>query len=494
MVANSAESAAHRVRRFDHAGSMAMDLTEAEAAELRRSGDVESVEPVVPIYALDLGAPAEPLQPSAVQSTPWGVAMIHAPSVWQTTQGASVNVAVIDSGIDATHPDLAAAYAGGVNAIDPQQPAIDDFGHGTHVAGIIAAADNGIGTVGVAPRAKLWGVKVLYQDGSGHDDYLVAGIDWVIAKKHEIGGAWVANLSLGSPFGSAALARAIQRAVDANIILVAAAGNTGSGPLLYPAAYEGVIAVGAVDAKRQVASFSSYGSELDVVAPGVDVTSTYLRGKYPLVEVAVQSLTLSAYSVIGSPTATVQAPYVNCGYGRPQDFPANLAGRICVIERSPSAPDAMPFSVKARNAKEAGASAVILYNDDDLGRGDYMHWMLAQDPEDPEYDFPLTLSMSYADGTKLLNAGGGSARMTYEFREYGLLSGTSMAAPHVAGTVALLLALAPTANFAQIESVLERSTTEISTPGWDVRSAWGMVDALAAAKLMSPSIFGLSPP
>ena len=489
LVANSAEAAAHRVRRYEHAGSTAMDLTEAEAAELRRSPDVESVEPVVLMMAQEIAEPAAPLLPADEQITPWGIAAIHARDVWPATRGQSVNVAVIDSGIDTKHPDLAQAYAGGTNIVDPTKPPEDDFGHGTHVAGIIAAADNNIGTVGVAPGVKLWAVKVLYQDGSGHDDYVVAGLDWLIAKKQQSGGAWVANMSLGG-LGTNALKLAVQRALDAGIILVASAGNTGDQTgLLYPAGYEGVISVGAVDVLGNVAAFSTHGLGLDVVAPGVDVMSTYLRGKSEFIQVESQGKKLTGYSVINSPTGSVEAPVVNCGYGRPQDIPAAAMGRICVIERSPAGPDAMPFADKARNAKEAGAVGVILYNDDDTTRPDYAKWQLYQDPDEQPYAFPLTIAMSYADGVKLLYNFAGPIRMAFTYRDYIPLNGTSMAAPHVSGTVALLLALAPTANFSTIESVLERTTTEISTPGWDYFSAWGMVDAFNAARLIAPGAF-----
>jgi subtilisin family serine protease len=492
LVANSAEAIEHRVRRYEHAGSTAMDLTETEAAELRRSPDVETVEHVVLMMAQEVSAPAERVlfEQPAVQTTPWGITAIHAQNVWPVTRGKTVNVAVIDSGIESKHPDLAHAYAGGQNIVDPAKPPEDDFGHGTHVAGIIAAADNNIGTVGVAPEVKLWAVKVLYQDGSGHDDYVVAGLDWLIAKKQQSGGAWVANMSLGG-LGTNALAKAVQRALDAGIILVASAGNTGNqSGLLYPAGYEGVISVGAVDSQLHVASFSTHGIGLNVVAPGVNVLSTYLRGKSSLAEVEAAGKKLTGYSVINSPEGTVEAPFINCGYGRPQDIPAAALGRICVIQRSPAAPDAMPFSYKAINAKEAGAVGVILYNDDDTARPDYAKWELWRDEDHQTYTFPLTIAMSYADGVKLLYDFAGPIRMSFGYREYLPLNGTSMAAPHVTGTVALLLALAPNANFATIESVLERSATDIDSPGWDYFSAWGMVDALNAARMMAPASFG----
>src|SRR5205823_10178266 len=122
----------------------------------------------------------------------------HAREVWPYTRGAGVNVAVIDTGIDFTHPDLRRAYAGGYNALSPADAPRDDNFHGTHVAGTIAATDNGFGVLGVAPDVRLWAVKVLDQSGNGDSEHVVAGVDWVLSKKKELGGHWIINLSLGA--------------------------------------------------------------------------------------------------------------------------------------------------------------------------------------------------------------------------------------------------------------------------------------------------------
>ena len=487
LVANSVDAAEHRVRRFENAGSMAMDLTDAEVAELRRSGDVASVEPVIDIYAQSDDAPAQPDISFLQQEMPWGVRAVHANSVWPATRGTGVNIALIDTGIDITHPDLAGAYAGGYNTFDSTKGPIDDHGHGTHVAGILAAADNNFGTVGIAPNAKLWAVKVLSSDGQGKDENLIAGLDWVIGKKREVGGQWVANMSLGAPGGSDALAAAVQRAVDARIILVAAAGNNGREKLMFPAVYDGVISVGAVDSQLKIWSFSAFSNSLSIVAPGVDVPSTYLREKFPVAEVEAPLQLLSGFSIVGSPMATVTAPYINCGFGRIQDIPSDASGKICVIERSPAGEEAIPFGEKARNAKEAGSVAVIIYNNDDVGRNDIAQWGLVTDGE---YAFPLTISMTFANAQKLLNGVPGFITESYRYREYGSMTGTSMATPHVAGVVALLLALAPNANFAQIENTIQRTAQDIDVKGWDYKTSWGVVDALAAAKMIAPGAFG----
>jgi len=497
VIANSAESMEHRVRTFRHAGSFAVDLTEEEAETMRRSIDVESVQPVIRISASELGGAAKSVAPTAAltqQIVPWGVSAIHAPDVWPVTRGASINVAVLDTGVDMTHPDLVQAYMGGYNDFFHEKPPLDDHGHGTHVAGIIAAADNAFGVVGVAPQVKLWAVKVLAGDGHGTDENLVAGLDWVIAKKLEIGGSWVVNMSVGAEAGTDAEARGIQRALDAGLILVAAAGNDGEGQLDYPAAYSGVISVGAVDSSLGVATFSTYGSTLSVVGPGVAVPSSFARGRLTAAEVEGPSEVLRVYPITGSPFASVRASFINCGYGRPGEFPPTVIGRIAVIQRGPLGPDAIPFREKARNAKDAGAAAVIIYNDDDIRRPDYEKWtLIATDPEWPDYQFPLTVAMSYAAGSKLLS-NPMAVTLSYRVEEYSVLSGTSMATPHVSGTAALLLSIAPNTNAAEMAWVLEHTTTDVNLTGWDQRTGWGMVNALAAAKQIAPALFGAPSP
>jgi subtilisin len=215
------------------------------------------------------------------QELPWGVDRIDAEWAWDTSRGTGVNVAVIDTGIDATHPDLVDNIAGGTNFVrkvwwrDPDSGAwADDNGHGTHVAGIIAAEDNEIGVVGVAPEASLYAVKVLGKNGSGYVSDIILGIEWAVDN-----GMQVANMSLGTDTDVQSLHDACDAAADADLLLVAAAGNDG-GAVDYPAAYSSVIAVAATDINDQRASWSSYGPEVLVAAPGVSVRSTWKGGGY----------------------------------------------------------------------------------------------------------------------------------------------------------------------------------------------------------------------
>mgnify|MGYP000642789708 CR=1 FL=1 len=224
------------------------------------------------------GKPAKPPSPSPAEVLPWGVDRIEADLAWTTATGAGVRVGILDTGIDLDHPDLAANVKGGINCISPRKNADDDNGHGTHVAGIVAAVHNTIGVVGVAPEVSLYAVKVLAKNGTGFLSDIIEGLDWCVAN-----GIRVANMSFGSSVGNQSFHDAISRAYNAGVVLVAAAGNE-SGPVSYPAKYPEVIAVSAVgrnaDGSLSFASFSNFGPEIDLAAPGVSVFSTYRNGTY----------------------------------------------------------------------------------------------------------------------------------------------------------------------------------------------------------------------
>ncbi|MFA6317534.1 MAG: S8 family peptidase [Elusimicrobiota bacterium] len=219
-------------------------------------------------------APAAPAEADPEQ--PWGIGRVNAAGAWARTQGAGVRVAVIDTGIDYTHPDLKGNVYGGANVVNASKPKdyMDDQGHGTHVSGTIAALKDGKGVVGVAPKAKLFGVKVLDADGSGDYSTIIAGIEWAVKNKIQ-----VANMSLGAEEGMDALHEAVKAALNAGMLIVAAAGNNG-GAVCYPAAYPEVVAVSASNAADKITSFSSRGAEIDFIAPGADIKSSVPGGGY----------------------------------------------------------------------------------------------------------------------------------------------------------------------------------------------------------------------
>jgi subtilisin len=281
------------------------------------------------------------LQMAAVgQTMPTGVSRVNAAN--RLDKGTGVNVAVIDTGIDLTHPDLAANVVGGTNcSTGSKRNYSDGHGHGTHVAGIIAALDNGVGVVGVAPQAKLWAVRVLNSDGIGATSDVICGIDFVDSKSPAKGGPIsVANMSLGG-FGSDdgncgrtnadALHQAICRAVGDGVTFVVAAGNSGldlSQALTFvPASYDEVITVtaltdsdghpcgiGSVTAYADddtFAYFSNYATSAAdlshmIGAPGVNIYSTWPGGSYK---------TLSGTSMASPHVAGSAALYVTAHPG-----------------------------------------------------------------------------------------------------------------------------------------------------------------------------------
>lgn len=247
----------------------AVDLSEEEIAALKTSGMVRYVEPDYRVTAL---GPA----------MPWNIQQIHADSVQAAgITGTGVRVAVIDTGIDYNHPDLAGVYAGGYNALnDNATGPMDDNGHGTHCAGILAATGSSNGIYGTAPAVSLYAVKVLNSKGEGKVSDVIEGIFW--AKNNNM---QVASMSLGLGQDSQALHDAVDNATGNGVLIVAAAGNSGvdSGAgdtLLYPAKYDGVLSVAAVNKYNHRASWSSTGSHLSISAPGVNIQSTIPGSKY----------------------------------------------------------------------------------------------------------------------------------------------------------------------------------------------------------------------
>ncbi len=209
------------------------------------------------------------------QTLPWGIQKIQANLVWPTGNTADpIKVGIIDTGISNIHPDLFANIKGGVNTINSRKSWNDDNGHGSHVAGIIAALDNNIGVVGVGPKIDLYAIKALNAGGSGYLSDIIEGLDWAIQNKMQ-----VVNMSLGTTANIQSFSDAVKRVNAAGIVEVAAAGNDGRA-VNFPAAYPEVIAVGATDSNNNIASWSSRGLELDLAAPGVSIYSTYKNSSY----------------------------------------------------------------------------------------------------------------------------------------------------------------------------------------------------------------------
>ena len=502
-VRHTLDSLDRGVRAFANVEAFAADLTDDEAAAMRKESGVRIVERVVERHINDVsfkppshtaGAPTY----TDRQTIPWGIDAIHARDVWPVTRGAGVNVAVIDTGIDLTHPDLQHAYAGGYNTFATDAPPRDDNLHGTHVSGIIAATDNNFGVVGAAPEVKLWAVKVLDQSGSGDSEHVTAGVDWALSKKKELGGNWILSLSLGSVDNSDIEQAIFARAIAEGVVVVAAAGNSAWDLVDYPAAYPGVMAIGAIDSNGVAAVWENRGT-LSVVAPGIGVLSTIPSGLVRTTDITLSdNSVLEASPLKGSPLGDVHGNYVLCGLGHPEDFPASVRGNIAVISRGD-----IFFKQKVHNAKAAGASAVVIYSRAD-DPDNVSLWSLvdvcddngvcAPDPAEVAFDWPLTLGVSWSVGQQIVN-GAGTLTMTASYRtvDYLALNGTSMATPHTAAAAALAWSLDPRQTNAAIRYALEASAHDGGAPGYDTIYGNGTLDAFAAAKLVAPEKFGIVP-
>lgn len=213
------------------------------------------------------------------QVIPWNIYRVLGGN--RLNSGAGIRVGVIDTGIDLTHPDLAANIKGGVNIVTPKKPPQDDNGHGTHVAGIIGALNNTIGVVGVAPQVSLYAIKVLNSSGSGSLTDLIQGIEWGIANRMHI-----LNISIsGGNIIPPALAQVVRAAVKRGIIIVAAAGNAGTASgkedtVVVPARLEAVIAVAALNKDNRREPYSATGRSVNIAAPGTQILSAYSRRRY----------------------------------------------------------------------------------------------------------------------------------------------------------------------------------------------------------------------
>jgi len=262
------------------------------------------------------------LQPP--QTLPWGVDRIDADEVWKKNEGEGINVAIIDTGVDPDHPDLMANIEGVYSAVPPKTNVVDDrYGHGTHVAGTIAAINNEIGAVGVGPKIDLWIVKASAGGILKLKD-LLESYDFVMSTWSDDdpnNNIQVVSMSYGGGY-SQAEDEMLHQAWDMGIILVAAAGNEG-GSVIYPAALPFVIAVSAMNITDQITSWSNRGPEIDLAAPGSGITSTYLRGQYATwsgTSMATPHVSASAALAIAAHPQMTSAEIVQLMFDKAEDL------------------------------------------------------------------------------------------------------------------------------------------------------------------------------
>lgn len=240
----------------------ALDLSKSELEAFQNDPNIEYIEPDSPVQA-------------ASEQIPSNVERVHAPAAHSSGYtGQGVKVAVLDTGVDTASTEL--HVSGGASFVPNDTSFEDQNGHGTHVAGILSALEDGQGIVGVAPGVDLYSVKVLNEKGAGSYSQVIQGIEWAIDNHMDI-----VSMSLAGRAYSSALDEAMKKATDQGILLVAAAGNDGaSNGVSYPAKLPSVLAVGAVDENNNPATFSNAGPEVKLMAPGTNIQSLGLQGTY----------------------------------------------------------------------------------------------------------------------------------------------------------------------------------------------------------------------
>jgi subtilisin len=207
---------------------------------------------------------------------PWGVKHIQAPQAWSRTTGHRVKVAVIDTGVDFGHPDLRNSLERGINLINRMSLPHDDNGHGTHISGTIAAANELQGMIGVAPRATIYPVKAFDYNGTAYVSDIILGIEWCVRNNMN-----VVNMSFGMKTRSKSLLNAVDNAYRSGVLIIASSGNDGRiGDIDYPARYNHTIAVGATNQQNKIADFTNRSGHIDIYAPGDRIVSAWPIGQH----------------------------------------------------------------------------------------------------------------------------------------------------------------------------------------------------------------------
>jgi subtilisin family serine protease len=428
---------------------------------------------------------AESILPEQV--VPYGVDMVQARDIWDANRdgkidkkaptGAGRTVCIIDTGFYTEHEDFTGVdVLGGysqTNGDDTYLWTLDGYGHGTHVAGTIVAQNNDYGVVGVTPgTASLYIVKIFGDDGlwvsKAHASDLIKAA-YICADN----GSNIISMSLSGTNKSGKEERAFNDLYAKGILSVAAASNDGEPTYHYPASYNSVISVGALDENMVIADFSNFNDQVELAAPGVNVLSTV-----PFLSTASVSVDGVSYEALGmefAATGTVTGDLVDGGLCLASDPTADWSGKVVLCSRG-----SVSFLEKVTKVMSNGGAAAVIYNNapglfsGTLGEaGDYI----------------LAVSISMEDGLYLVqNELGFEATVdsTFEFpgSGYEAWSGTSMATPHVSAVAALIWSWNPSLTNVQIREAMSATALDLGEPGRDIYYGFGLVQAKDALKYL----------
>ncbi|MFO7764292.1 MAG: S8 family serine peptidase, partial [Wenzhouxiangellaceae bacterium] len=445
--------------------AMAITIPEAALNALERNPNIVSIEEDSRVYPM-------------AETVPFGITMTQSDLVSDADAGA-LNVCVIDSGYHIGHFDLQDTNVIGLELSGSGDPFIDSCGHGTHVAGTIAALNNGDGVIGVMPggNVTLTIAKVFGDDswtsGSCGYSYTSGIIEAAFACRDA--GADVINMSLGGGGASSTAEQGFQDLLDQGVLSIAAAGNDGTTTLSYPASYPAVVSVAAIDENKVVADFSQKNSQVELAGPGVGVLSTV-----PTISANARvdgtDYAVSAFDRAASTTASG-----NLVDGGLCDSAGSWNGNTVLCERGN-----ISFSDKVANVEAGGGAAAIVYNN---ASGSFLGTLDCNGPSFRACSAIPAVSMSGEDGGFLVaNKLGSNATVSTEETApadgYEFFNGTSMATPHVAGVAALVWSRNPGASAADIRNALAATAEDLGDAGRDDSYGHGLVQAADAVAFL----------
>lgn len=448
---------------FDDLNAIVVSLPEAAIAGLAKNPNVIAIEEDAPRYLYG-------------DTVPYGIDLIQSREIWDVNRdgvvdtgaptGAGRKICIIDSGVYSSHSDFSGVtFAGGY----PSNWNTDTCGHGTHVAGTIAATLNGSGVVGVTPGGiSLYIVKVFGDNCAW--TYSSTLVD--AANRCSAAGANIISMSLGGATSSTLENTAFTNLNNAGILSIAAAGNDGTTATSYPAGYASVVSVAALDANKVVADFSQKNADVEIAAPGVGVVSTvpYIAN----VNITAGGSTFTGkhveYAAYGTATGTLVDGGLCISTGA-------YSGKVVLCQRG-----TISFYEKVMNVQNSGGAAAVIYNNT---TGD----LSATLGEGYSSAIPA-IGITQADGQALVASQLGqpatvTSTITWNVSGYDTYDGTSMATPHVSGAAALIWSANTAWTNAQIRSAMTGTAQDLGASGRDTSYGFGLLQAKAALTSLS---------
>ena len=481
---------AKQMKRIGRSNAYSAQLDGKGVKALKLRADVDYVEEDMPRRLLS-------------ETTPWGQTFVGATSLSDSMAG-NRTICIIDSGYDRSHSELSGNNVTGTNNSGTgnwYEPGAHNA-HGTHVAGTIAAIANNDGVVGVMPNqnANIHVVKVFNSDGWGYSSSLVSAVDTCVNN-----GANVVTMSLGGSQSTTTERNALAAHANNGVLLIAAAGNDGNNTHSYPASYDAVMSVAAVDNNKDHAAFSQYTNQVEISGPGEAILSTVTRGEGRLANITAGGQSYfdngvvphnryvkdSSGNYVGTPIAgSVTAELAECSVSGGVFNCGDMTGKVCLVERVGNQGASYPEIDAVKACNNAGAQAAIVFSNTALP-GLQNPFLVDTNNEAPM----VSVSVDRATGQALrAHLGTNVTVANTSGEDYEYYNGTSMATPHVSGVATLVWSYHPECSAAQVRAALTATAEDLDVAGRDDKTGYGLVNAVAAKEYLDASCNGPTDP